>query len=233
MPSQIKKTVADTVCNLTRQYINRLLAYINMLMPMTEENTYKCNTCGFKGTREYFPTSSKTQCKKCKNSYARRWYAVNAISRREYGRQLRYKNNGVKPMSENKNCAYFLGVHVAERILAHVFNDVIKMPLKNPGYDLICNKGKKIDVKSACLQNMKRSNPRWYFNIKQNKIADYFLCLAFDNRSDLNPLYMWLLPGHEFNTILNASIGITTINKWDKYALDINNVKACCDMVRK
>ncbi len=204
-----------------------------MLIPMTEEQLCKCNTCGFEGTANLFVSTRKGQCKKCKNTTTRRWYARTAAIRRENSRQLRYKNNGVKPMSENKECAYYLGVHVAERILSHVFNDVTRMPLKNPSFDFICNKGKKIDVKSACLQNMKRCNPRWYFNIKQNTIADYFLCLAFDNRLDLNPLYMWLLPGPEFNTILNASIGITTINKWDKYALDINNVKICCDVVRK
>ena len=131
-------------------------------------------------------------------------------------------------MDENKQCATFLGVHVAERVLSHVFKNVERMPIHYPGYDFICNRGKKIDVKSSCLH--KANN--WGFNIAYNTIVDYFLCIAFDNREDLNPLHVWLLPGIMVNKQSTVGICPNRIQKWSEYELDISKVSTCCNVLK-
>ena len=135
-------------------------------------------------------------------------------------------------MSENRNCASFLGVYVAERVLSHVFKHVEKMPNGNPGYDFICGGGHKIDVKSACRHVRKNWADMWVFHIEKNQIAEYFLCLAFDNRDDLNPEHIWLIPSNKINDHVSIGISETTLAKWDEYKLDIEKVSACCNALR-
>ena len=142
------------------------------------------------------------------------------------------RKRGVRSFTENKECAQYLGVHIAERVLSHVFKDVRVMPNCNQGYDFICNKGMKIDVKSSCQTGGIRWECGWSFNIRHNTIADHFLCLAFDNREDLNPMHAWLLPGGKFNHLMRTSISPSTIHKWDAYMLDISRVSECCNIIR-
>jgi len=142
---------------------------------------------------------------------------------------------GIKPMSENKECALYLGVHVAERVLSKVFKDVEVMPMNNPGYDFICNRGKKIDVKSSCTSLDKRSKnirKSWNFCINKNKIPDFFLCLAFDNRNDLTPLNIWLIPSEKINDKVGITITETKIEKWDQYKFGIESVVECCEKIK-
>lgn len=148
---------------------------------------------------------------------------INNKSRRKAGHLSMY---------ENHTCTLFLGVHVAERVLSNVFNNVVRQPNNTPGFDFICNKGKKIDVKSSCMHFSIKQNPSWQFQIKKNQIADYFLCLAFDNRTDLNPIHMWLIPASCVNNQYLISATTDTISKWDKYALNIDKVSACCNVLR-
>jgi len=143
------------------------------------------------------------------------------------------RSHGVRSMSENKSCASYLGCHIAERVLKHVFKDVEVMPYGYSGYDFICNKGKKIDVKSSCARYNTCYTKYWQFRINENQIADYFLCLAFDNRNDLNPLHMWLLPSSIVNHRCSVSICETTITKWDEYRIDVTKVTECCDKIKK
>ena len=109
----------------------------------------------------------------------------------------------------------FLGCHVAERILSYVFKAVQRMPHGNIGFDFICNKGYKIDSKASCLHK----NNTYDFNIKYNKIADYFLLIGFDNKENLNPQHIWLIKGDE---IIN---GYRKLNDYQE--LVITN-KLCC-----
>lgn len=145
----------------------------------------------------------------------------------------RRRAHGGKPASENKQCPAFLGVHVAERVLSKVFKDVKQMPPNHTGYDFICNKGKKIDVKSACTDTRYNQRDSWNFRIRKNKVADYFLCLAFDNREDLNPLHIWLILGHITNHLSRVSISKSRIDKWDEYKLDISKTIICCNNMRE
>jgi len=122
------------------------------------------------------------------------------------------KEFDLSPMKINKKCASFLGCHVAERVLSHVFKDVEKMPYGNIGFDFICNKGFKIDVKASCLH----VNNSYAFHINRNKIADYFLLVGFDNRENLNPQHIWLMKSNiiiKYNGRFNKHIKQNEINR--------------------
>ena len=140
-----------------------------------------------------------------------------------------HRKNGALPMNENKECSSYFGVHINERLLRHKFNDVEVMPYGHTGYDFICNHGKKIDSKSSCIR---KNRTGWSFTIKHNTTADYFLLVAYDNREDLNPMYIWLIPGHVLNHLVTASISPSTIHKWDEYKQNIDEVRLCCDEIR-
>ena len=177
----------------------------------------------------------KNLCEKCymkqyRNTHKKEREEYNQINKEKlnkYHRELNHKNGTHQSMHNNKSCPLFLGIHIAEQVLSKVFKDVKVMPHGNPGYDFICNHGKKIDVKSATIRN----SSSWNFGINKNIIADYFLLLAFDNRNNLNPLYLWLIPSKILNKLTGTSISISTIIKWDEYKLDVNKVIKCCNNV--
>lgn len=134
------------------------------------------------------------------------------------------------PMSKNRDCPNYLGIHIAEKLVAKYFKNPFRMPWSNPGYDFICSNGFKIDVKSAILTTSKN---RWLFLINKNKIADYFLCLAYDNRNDLNLLHVWLFPGPDINNKRILSSIPSTISKWFQYEKPIGDMKGCCDTLKE
>ena len=190
-----------------------------------------CLRCDAELTEDnWYPSLQKKNehiCKECTNKRNRLWRKANQDKVKAMGTRAD-RRRGICPFNENKECGLFLGCHIAERVLSHVFRDVEKMPFNNSGYDFICNHGKKIDAKSSCLLK----NGSWSFHINHNTTADYFICMAFDNLEDLNPLHVWLIPGSAVNHLMGASIRPTTINKWDAYALDISKVSECCDTMK-
>jgi hypothetical protein len=141
-------------------------------------------------------------------------------------------NNGTS--ETNKVCTQFLGIHIAERVLSKIFKDVEVFPYGHKGYDFICNKGFKIDVKSATKRSNRNKNA-WVFNIKKNQIPDYFLCLAFDNRKDLNPKYLWLINGNKINDKNTLSISLSKRDEWKQYELTdkLKDVISCCNIIRR
>lgn len=163
------------------------------------------------------------------DSYRKQYQKINKEKLNHYQNDRNHKLNKHQSLSKNRKCSSYLGVHIAEQVLSKIFKNVEIMPYGNSGYDFICNNGFKIDVKSAC--RTKRNN-NWYFNINKNKIADYFLLLSFDNREDLNPLYIWLIPNNIINNKISKSISESTMNKWDEYKLNINKVVKCCNKLR-
>ena len=191
-----------------------------------------CKVCGVKLIDENWQPSYQKKhdhiCKKCECERTRQWRKANP----EKAKAISTRNNrkrGKQPMNENKKCASYLGVYVAERVLSHVFKNVQQMPYGNPGYDFICNKGYMVDVKSSCLH---RDNT-WLFHIDHNAIADYFLCLAFDNRQDLNPLHVWLIPGCDINDHISVSISKPTVGKWQQYERSVDQVTTCCNTMKR
>ena len=160
-----------------------------------------CRVCGIELNDENWYQSHKKNgmyiCKKHHRAQTRLWCKANPEKARERSTRSNRKM-GRLPFNENKECSQFLGIHIAEQVLSHVFKDVEQMPMNNPGYDFICNHGKKIDIKSSCL----RKKGNWLFNIKRNTTANYFLCLAFDDRGNMTPLHAWLIPGSKLNQLI-------------------------------
>lgn len=198
----------------------------------------ECRVCGAELTEEnWYPSHQKGSnhiCKNCNVHKTKRWRKANqdkAIAQSERGN----RRQGRHPFDKNKDCPSFLGVHIAEHVLSHAFKNVKRMPINHPGYDVVCNKDKRIDIKSSCTLSRLVDGiqySRWLFTINYNTTADYFLCLAFDNRDDLTPLHAWLLPGRKFNYLKTTSISPSTIHKWDTYRLDISKISDCCDAMR-
>ena len=168
----------------------------------------------------------------------------------EYDRERHYKKGKCLPMSENKECSAYLGIYICENkeFLRKIINIVENMPNNNPGYDIICGKGKKIDVKCSCL-----SNKKWSFAIDKNKIADYFLCISFDNRENLNVEHIWLMKGDvviektnnhnskEFivneRDAIDIGNGHVALQRWIKHEITnvykLNEVQKVCDVFKK
>jgi len=190
-----------------------------------------CRVCGVELNEEnWFPSQRARytyRCKECDKEKTRLWREANPDKDRAISTRASRKR-GARPYNENKDCAQYLGVHIAERVLSHVFKDVERMPMNHPGYDLICSKNNRIDVKSSCPHG---KHQRWNFHIRCNTTPDYFLCMAFNNREDLTPLHAWLIPGHRLSHLVNAVISPNTVHKWDEYALDISKIATCCGTI--
>ena len=190
-----------------------------------------CRVCEDELTDENWTPSRRIKgdyiCKKCNNEQSRLWRKENPDKMREINTR-NHRKSGQIPMDENKDCAAYLGVYITETLLGNIFKDVVMMPYGNPGYDFICNRDKLIDSKSACIN----VNGGWKFTIRLNKIADFFVLVAFDNREDLNVLHVWMIPGDVVNHLTSASICPSTIHKWDQYKLDVNKASACCNEMK-
>ena len=179
----------------------------------------------------WYPSDRKNGnyiCKDCRAEITRSWREKNPEKTRAQ-RTRANRKMGKLPMDESKDSSSYLGVYVAEGVLRHYFkNDVQVMSYGNPGYDFICNRDKLIDVKSSCL----RKDGRWTFNINLNTTADYFLCVAYDNRNDLNIMHVWMIPGNKVNHLKGLTISPSTVHKWDKYIYDIEGFSTCCNAMK-
>ena len=137
------------------------------------------------------------------------------------------------PMNKNRTCPKYLGEVVAEGLLSAIFEHVEKAPMNNPGWDFICGKKKRIDCKSSCLRQDSRTI-LWGFEINKNDKCDYFLCIAFDDRENLNPLHVWLIPGDVINHLVCLSItdSSKSLYKWKKYEKSLDKVLTCCAILK-
>lgn len=215
--SCVKK--CDYICN-TCKYV----ASKNNAKKHAGETHYciKCNAIlvGGENWGIWSETVGKYVCKKCESK------RVNEYNH-THGNNL--------PMSHNTSCSSFLGVHIAEGLLNNFFkNEVERMPYGNSGYDFICGKGYKVDVKSSCIRQQRQNGRKnthvcWGFGIRKNTIAEYFICIAFDNREDLNVLHAWMIPGEDVNNKTGISISPNTINKWIHYEIDSTSISDCCN----
>ena len=201
----------------------------------------KCTVCDISKPLDEFHNDKSRKdgkfphCKKCKEKYRCNHPEIGIKSCIKYRkthvdviRERRRQKSDGHSMYENKKCSHYLGIVIGERLVRHLFNNVEVMPFGNLKFDFICNRGKKIDVKTKCMYKRENGNIRWKFQIKKNKIADFFILVAFDNRNDLNPLHLWMIPGNEINHQNSLSISVSTIHKWDKWKRDINDAQICC-----
>ena len=132
-------------------------------------------------------------------------------------------------MTKNKNSAQYLG-DIAENVLSKVFKRVKVMPYGNPGYDFICGAGYKIDVKSSAVGD---KWGYWTFNIRQNTIPNYFLCIAFNSRIALEPVHLWLFPGDVVNMYEGLVIPKRAVLKWIQYERPLDKVITQCNKIKK
>lgn len=184
----------------------------------------RCSKCGkLKEFTDFYKAKvakdgHRSECRKCSS---------------EAERKYRLKMNIYLQQFQDKKCSCYLGIAVAERLCSHLFQDVVRMPNNNPGFDFICAKDKKIDVKSACIKvHQNKKYPHWGFHIKKNTMADYFLLLAFNNRDDLEPQHLWLIPGPVLNHLMNTGVSPSTVGKWDEYKQQMDSVLNCCSEMR-
>jgi hypothetical protein len=147
---------------------------------------------------------------------------------------IRQRYHGGKTMKDNPECTTWLGIYVTERLLSRVFKDVVRMPPNNKGFDFCCAKNYKIDAKSSCLRHHEVDGDYWTFQIYHNEVADYFACLAFDNRSSLTPMHFWLIPGYVVNdhVAFRISNSLTVLAKWAKWERPLGEAIACCNSLR-
>ncbi|MCK4666899.1 hypothetical protein KAU33_09130 [Candidatus Dependentiae bacterium] len=192
----------------------------------------QCKKCVNKNTGKYRKEHRKVLAGKSRKYYWNHREEISKQCKKRYENGGRQKA-GYQSMYENKLCSSYLGVVIGERLCRHLFNDVEVMPNGNPGFDIICSKNKKIDVKTSSTRSKKGKNPCWGFEINLNKTADFFILVAFDNRTDLNPLHIWMIPGHEINYRTGKSISLSTIHKWDKWKRDIKEAQQCCREIKE
>ena len=187
-------------------------------MPTGEATMKKCNKCGmekplndFHNDKNY-KDGKRGDCKECRKDYIKNYYedGDGREKRKKWYEKVGREKAGHLSMYENKSCANYLGIVIGERLVRHLFKDVEVMSYGFPDYDFICNKGKKIDVKTGCIQKKEDgylNSNRWQFHIENNKIADFFLCVAFNYVENLIPLHLWMMPASEVNDQAGINIG--------------------------
>lgn len=106
----------------------------------------------------------------------------------EYMEVRKYYPGMPDPYKENRRIKQFIG-YVGENGILQLFEGSKKMKRNNPGYDIICPRGYKLDVKTSVLSRFNTL----LFKIDKNQIADYFILVAFDNVIDLKPINVWVL----------------------------------------
>lgn len=151
---------------------------------------------------------------------------------RERRRNRAHANGLQRPLRESTDLPAYLG-DVAERALMKFFNRIERMPYGNPGFDFICGRGFKIDVKSSCRYHRSNWSDSWAFGINYNKDADYFLCLAFDERETLNPEHVWLIPGVDVNYRKGIGISESRLSRWAKYERPLEKVLSGCNTIQR
>jgi hypothetical protein len=170
----------------------------------------------------------RSHCKYCYSTY----FKNNKNHIQANKREWTHKTGIHQPLEVATDCGSYLGIYITERVVSHYFDNVTRTPMGTPGHDLICNKGYKIEVKSACISN--KNTPGWTFHIRRNIIADYFVCLAFNNRINLSPMHIWIIPksiasGRSSITITNSK---KVLKKWEQYEKPLDKVIACCNSLR-
>lgn len=135
----------------------------------------------------------------------------------EWQREWRYKTGRQTPAEDSPECSLYFGIYIAENYIIRTFDNPIKMPPGNPGFDWICNKGLKIESKARCLR---LDRNQFTFTIDWNNIADWFIFSGWNNRESLKPLFILafhkndIVRGKQFwkrdsLTITNTSVGLS------------------------
>lgn len=209
-------------------------------MSIEEETMKKCSVCGILKPLDEFhkhkttKDGKRSKCKECRNEDIKDRYhnrGDKEAMKDQYHNRNGRERRGHISMYKNKLCASYLGVAVNECLIKHLYPDAVMTGYGFPGYDFECNRGKKVNAKGSTAHNResKKSNTVfWVFGIRNNKLCDHFLCVAYDNVKSPTPLHIWMIPASEVNDNGSISISASTIHKWDEWKIDINEAQACC-----
>ncbi len=160
----------------------------------------------------------------------------------EKRKTLPYYKEHFIPLNKREDCSAYLGVYIAENILPYIIENTERMPYGHEGYDAICKKGKTIDVKSSCFIHCESNRTTQFnFHIEKNKASDYFLCIGFDNRENLNVLYIWLIKGDEIirgrklNEFATLSISKKSLKDFNRYEVinKLDRVRSEIEKIKK
>lgn len=152
-------------------------------------------------------------------------------------KEWKYETGRSLPKEFNENCSAYFG-DFTESIMIQTFEDAVRMPYGNPGFDWTCKNGDKIDNKGVCLVYIQGRPPGWIFGIRWNNIADWFILSAWDSRDSLNPLHVWafhkndIMRGRKFwkrdtLTISNTPEGLKEFEEYE-VANRLEKLKELC-----
>lgn len=130
------------------------------------------------------------------------------------------------PYTESKDCHYWIGIHVAERLTLNYFKDYYQMPFGNHGYDLMNGKSEKIDCKASLFRVVSHGRYGWQFAIDRNTIPTWFFCIGFGHAKDDAPLRAWKIPMGVVSHLMRLSIypGERSLRKWAQYELPLEGI---------
>lgn len=180
---------------------------------------------------EYRKTIENAGCKTFKeydDKLAQREGFENGAERdRDHNREYKHRIGKHLPREFNEECTAWFG-EFTENLMIQTFEDPIKMPYGNPGFDWKCKNGDKIDNKGRCLRYDKRPgrSSSWIFQIEYNNIADWFILSAWDDRDSLTPLHVWafrkddMVRGRKFWRregfgVTNTPEALKELEKWE------------------
>ncbi len=153
-------------------------------------------------------------CKNAREYYDKLAQKLGCRNNSERVKIRRWNNGECSPMSENYECASYFGVHIAENYISKLFEDPVVAPYGTRGYDWICKKGKKIELKSRCLQRQGKRIGWNFTGIDYNTTADYFMLSGWKDRESL--LHLYVLMFHRKDMIRGREF-------WDRESFYITN----------
>lgn len=167
-------------------------------------------------------TIKKAECKnwkeyRNKNAQKRGYKDYN-----ERDREYSYNKGLSSPMLESTNWSKFFGEHIVENYIMKIFEDPIKMPQNNKGFDWLSKKGEKIQCKARYPERC-GVNIRWNFAIRYNCTADWFILSGWDGIDSPKPLHVWIfhkkemIRGRKFWRRESLSISPKTLEEFKKY----------------
>lgn len=166
---------------------------------------------------------SKTSKKRLKQSNGIRGFICDECKRKYKNNNNRirlYEQQIQQPMTDNHLCSAYLGCYRAENFVFSYYNISDIMPYGFHGYDCICNNKYKLEIKSSTVYHRTPNGYNWQFAIRKNKIADYFILVAYDDNDSLSkPSHMWEIPANLVNmkTCLSISCNPRKRTAFDMY----------------
>lgn len=175
--------------------------------PMSKEFQDECKRLGLTGVQliQKYKGEGKIVSNSKANDMQQKVIIAGCKTYKEYrdknAQKLGYDNNSERvkvtrweqgiyePMEFNQDCSSYFGIYIAEKYIIQTFEDPIKMPPNNPGFDWLCKNGLKIQCKARCIGYRSCCDSSIFeFLINRNKIADWFILSCWDNRDSLIPL---------------------------------------------